>query len=190
MSILPITVKRREDVVSPNPCTFLAHAVQGDAYTRAIECELYHDGTPWNDGDGASVYVFYEWPDGQTGEYNLLPNGEVAGSVTGNKLQVLLSPGETSVSGLVRIWVSLHKDGHRITLPEMHLAVEKNPTEPDHLYSVPYTNLDGLCCYNVGGVTLSDLSPEERAAIAAEIAEQIQAAMDESEAATEETTET
>ena len=125
--MIPITTKCKVDVCCRHTYTVCAHAVQGDAYTRAVECELYHNSEPWYDADGADVYVSYQRMYGQTGEYRLLPNGQVAGSVTGNKLYVILSPDVTLDFGLVSIQIRMHKDDNQTTLPKMHLAVQRNP---------------------------------------------------------------
>lgn len=125
--MIPVTTKCRVDVCCLHTYTVCVNAMQGDAYTRAVECELYHNSEPWYDADGADVYVSYQRMYGQTGEYRLLPNGQVAGSVTGNKLYVTLSPDVTLDFGLVSIQIRMQKDGNQTTLPKMHLAVQRNP---------------------------------------------------------------
>lgn len=125
--MITITTEGCIDVLCHHSPAVCINAVQGDAYTRAVECDLYAEHKPWIEADGSTVYVHYQLPDGTTGKYDLLPDGQVAGSVTGNKLHVLLSPDVTRYFGLVRIWVQLQKGDNKISLPDMHLFLQMNP---------------------------------------------------------------
>ena len=89
---------------APVPCI---PAVQGDAYTRKLEVALRQNGTDWAIPDGTSVVVRYQKPDGTSGAYDTLPDGEQAWSVSENVVTVALAPQMLTAAGMVSATVSM-----------------------------------------------------------------------------------
>lgn len=93
----------RLDLQRPSPVQII-HAKQGEAYTRAINIELYNDGAAWTPPTGAHYKVSYRKPDGTGGTYDTITQGSrtlTAVSASGNILSVSLAPQVLTCAGLV-----------------------------------------------------------------------------------------
>lgn len=80
---------------------------QWDAYTRQIGLQLFAGTNPWEIPEGVKVMVFYHKPDGTSGEYDTLPNGETAWIASGNKLRITLAPQMLAAKGTVVMYARL-----------------------------------------------------------------------------------
>lgn len=81
---------------------------QGDVNTRKMELLLFSRQNPWTIPENATVLIQYQKPDGTTGGYDTLPNGEVAWSADGNALIIALAPQVLTVPGCVLLQASLY----------------------------------------------------------------------------------
>lgn len=81
--------------------------VQKDWYSRAIALNLYSGGEAWEIPDSATALICYSKLDGKGGEYDTLPDGTTAWSVSGNVLTVILAPQVVTTAGPVSLAVSL-----------------------------------------------------------------------------------
>ena len=80
-------------------------AVQDDRYCRNVALTLTAGGEAWTPPEGASVIVRYSKADGCGGEYDTLPDGTTAWSVSGNVVTVALAPQVLTVQGAVSVTV-------------------------------------------------------------------------------------
>jgi len=101
-------------------------AVQGDAYARKIEVNLFSGGRVWEIPTDVQVLVRFQKPDGHGGEYDTLPDGYAASSVSGNTVTVVLIPQMLTTTGLVRVNVSLIKGITEISTFQILINVHPN----------------------------------------------------------------
>jgi len=80
----------------------------GDVGSRQIELMLYSRQNPWTIPDGVAVLIRYKKPDGTNGEYDTLPDGTAAWSVSGNALKLLLAPQILEAAGSVLLYASMY----------------------------------------------------------------------------------
>lgn len=90
-------------------------AMQGDIGTRALELFLLADGTPWPIPTGLQCRVTYCKPDGTTGFYVTVKNGQPAHSIAGNMLTVYLIPELMEQAGPVLLTVTLSGSGNEVS---------------------------------------------------------------------------
>ena len=80
----------------------------GDVNTRRIELFLYANNKPWIIPEEATVVIRYKKPDGTVGEYDTLPNGTKAWTISENMLILLLAPQMLTVAGKVTVYACLY----------------------------------------------------------------------------------
>lgn len=102
------------------------NAVQGDAYTRLLEISLLDGGEVWQIPKGATVLVSYVRSDGTGGEYDSLPSGEAAGTVSGNMISLVLAPQMLTEAGLVQVNVTLIQGAEQISTFRFLINVHPN----------------------------------------------------------------
>lgn len=102
-------------------------AVQDDRYSRNLQFLLYESGQTWQIPASATAVVRYRKPDGTGGEYDLLPNGSTAYSISGNSLTVALAPQVCTVPGIVQLSVCLRSGESEISTFAVFVNVERKP---------------------------------------------------------------
>ena len=95
--------------------TPVIHAVQDDRYSRNIELSLLADGMAWLIPERVAVRIRYSKPDGKGGDYDCLPDGSCAWSAEENRLTLALAPQVLTVSGAVRLAVTMMQDQIQIS---------------------------------------------------------------------------
>ncbi|MBQ6718902.1 MAG: CotH kinase family protein [Oscillospiraceae bacterium] len=101
-----ITSKRTLDLTQMSGIT-VVDAVQSDQYSRNLELSLVAGDAPWVVPEGAAVQIRYSKADGKGGEYDTLPNGDIAWMIQENVLTVALAPQVLTVAGPVNLSVML-----------------------------------------------------------------------------------
>ena len=104
-------------------------AVQDDKYTRNLRLNLSARGTPWVPPDGITGVVRFCKADGKGGEYDTLPDGRRAFSVTESGVLVALAPQMLTLPGLVQMEVRLIRDEAVLTTFRVILHVQPNLRE-------------------------------------------------------------
>ena len=110
---------------SPSPCISV---VQGDAKTRQIVFSLYSGGTVFEIPEDAQVLVRYTGPGWRSGNYDTLPDGAPATSISGNTVTVILAPPVTAAPGVAGLAVTLIQGENELTTFSTLISVQKNPT--------------------------------------------------------------
>lgn len=105
----------------------VVHAMQDDKYSRIIEISLYEHGLKWTPPSDATAIIRYSKPDGTVGNYDFLPNGNIAYRILENKLMITLSPQVCTVPGIVELAVSIIEGESEINTFAIDIDVEKNP---------------------------------------------------------------
>lgn len=117
-------------------------AVQEDKYSRNIELTLFENGQAWTIPEGATALVRYQKSDGTGGNYDLLPDGSVAYTISGNVVTVALAPQVCSVPGMVWLAVGLFSGEHEINTFSVFINVQPVPgMETD---SEDYSKVKGM----------------------------------------------
>lgn len=102
-------------------------AMQSDAYSRNVAFLLYNNDTPWEPPSDAVARVRYVKTDGTGGEYDTLPDGSVAWSITDNVLTVMLAPQVLTVPGPVRLTAALISGAVELHTFTIQIHVIANP---------------------------------------------------------------
>jgi hypothetical protein len=119
----------------------ILYAVQGESYTRVIEAKLFQNGYPVNT-ENTAISFAYKKPDGTSGWYDTLPNGESAATKIDGGVSVKLAPQVLTVAGIVDCVIRLETiDGSaRATTFNLSIDVAEDPAanklESDNYYSV------------------------------------------------------
>lgn len=77
--------------------------VQDDKFSRMVEITLLENGKPWVPMEDSRVLIRYAKSDGTGGEYDTMPEGAIAWSLTENVLILWLAPQMLTVAGPVRM---------------------------------------------------------------------------------------
>ena len=101
--------------------------MQDDRYSRNLEIALYANGIPFCPGDTCSVLVRYKKADRTGGAYDTLPDGTVAGTVSGNTVTVALAPQVCSAAGKTVLVVGLMEGNAELNSFNLELSVHKTP---------------------------------------------------------------
>ena len=80
----------------------------GDVSTRSIEMLLYLRQSPWTIPQGVTVLIRYQKPDGTRGEYDTMPDGTAAWSVTDNVLTISVAPQVLTAVGNVALYAEMY----------------------------------------------------------------------------------
>lgn len=116
--------------------------VQRDQYVRQLTFHLLCDGAPWTIPGEVHPIVCYQKADGTGGEYDTLPDGRRAWSVTENALTVEIAPQMLTVPGPVRMAVDLLYGNGKLSTFTVMLNVQK--AIPLGLPSGDYFKLEGF----------------------------------------------
>lgn len=101
--------------------------VQDDKYSRSLEISLLYNGTPWEIPSGATAVVHYTRPDGTGGNYDALQNGNLAYTISGNTVTIMLAPQLFVIPGTVQFSVGLEADGAELNTFVIFAVVHQNP---------------------------------------------------------------
>lgn len=103
-------------------------AVQNDTYTRALELTLYAGGVSWIVPSGTTISVAYRKPDGTSGWYDTLPDGNAAATHSGNTVTVTLAPQMLTAPGAV-VAAVIFQDAelNQLATFPIRIQVEPNP---------------------------------------------------------------
>ena len=118
-----ITNKINLDLQKPGT-TPTIHAVQNDSYSRNLEIALFSNHRIFSFPENAAVVIRYKKSDGKGGEYDTLPDGNIAWQADRNILTVALAPQVLTTPGSVFLTVSLIADGTQLTLFPIRLSVD------------------------------------------------------------------
>ncbi len=83
------------------------HIVQKDHLSRQLEVVLLADGSPWPIPEDAHILLHYSKPDGHIGQYDTLPDGQLAWTIQENMLTLTLAPQVCNVSGTTHLAIRL-----------------------------------------------------------------------------------
>ena len=81
--------------------------VQDDRYSRNLNIRLYENGVAFLPPDGCHALIRYSKPDRTGGAYDAMPDGTETWKIEDNELTIGLAPQVCTVSGTVRLMVSL-----------------------------------------------------------------------------------
>lgn len=101
--------------------------MQDDKYTRNIEMSLYSNNLSWDIPSGVTAIIRYKKPDGTGGNYNAMPDGSDAYSISGNTLTVALAPQVCTVPGSVALAVGLIRGNEELNTFSVCINVHRNP---------------------------------------------------------------
>ena len=103
------------------------NVMQNDKYTRNLEVNLYANGIAWEPPVGCYVVIRYSKSDGTAGEYNVLPNGSDAWSISENVVTVTLAPQVCTAKGVVTLAATLFTGTEEITTFTVLIYVRSHP---------------------------------------------------------------
>ena len=118
----------------------IAYAVQGDVMSREITAILYDGQTPFTPSVGALGTIRYKKPDGTSGFYDTLEDGEtVAVTWEDNVATIRLAEQVLTVAGNVIMQLSFYNaDAERLSTFNFILTVEQNPYTDEEFESTDY----------------------------------------------------
>lgn len=115
------------------------NAVQGDS-GRAIEATLYFGSKAWEPPADATVTLRYRNSDGSGGSYDTMPNGSMAGLLSGNLLMFRLAPQVTAVAGITQLQFVIAAEGTELATFTALLSVQADPSvdaaTPENYYNM------------------------------------------------------
>lgn len=135
-----ITSKIKMDL-SVRSVTSRVNAVQDDKYSRNVEISLFDNFVAWEPPAGTAAIVRYRKSDGTGGNYDTLPDGTAAYSISGNVLTVALAPQVCTAPGRVKLAVGLICGDAEINTFSIDIDVQPNPGID--VVSEDYTNMRG-----------------------------------------------
>lgn len=98
-------------------------AMQDDQYTRDLAISLLSGEEEWPIPEDASVVIRYCKSDGVGGEYDTLPDGTRAWSLSGNVLTLALAPQVLTVPGTVLLSATLIREAEVLSIFSVHIHV-------------------------------------------------------------------
>lgn len=102
--------------------------MQDDRYSRHIIFSLMENGVAWYPPEDASAIVRYEKADGTAGgNYDTLPDGELAYRFEGNNIDIVLAPQVCAAPGEVKLAAALISGNVRLHTFAITIDVERNP---------------------------------------------------------------
>lgn len=101
--------------------------MQGDKYSRNLEITLVANSAAWQIPEGATAIIRYSRPDGTGGNYEVMPDGSNAYTISDNVLTVAMAPAVCAVPGPVHLAVGLINDAQEINTFAIDLHVRRNP---------------------------------------------------------------
>lgn len=121
-----LTTKITMDLSNPAPAPVI-HAVQDDQYSRNLELTQLSNGIPWIPPEGTTAIVSYRKSDGTGGNYDALPDGTTAVTISGNIITVALAPQVLTFPGVVRLSVGLINGSSKLYTFSVLIDVQANP---------------------------------------------------------------
>lgn len=121
-----VTHKFNLDLASQGSSHYI-NVMQNDQYSRSLEMTLFSNGIPWLPPAGSHVMIRYHKSDGTTGEYNILPDGTIAWTITDNVVTVTLAPQVCSARDAVTLAVTLFNGTAAITTFTVMIYVRSHP---------------------------------------------------------------
>lgn len=121
-----ITHKIKMDLTEGGACAYIS-TVQDDQYSRNVELELLHSGVPWTIPEDVQAVISYCKFDGTVGQYDCLPDGSAAWSVSENFLTAALAPQVLTAQGKVIMAVKLIRGKQVLNTFSFTVDVRGNP---------------------------------------------------------------
>lgn len=121
-----ITTRIKTDFVLRGPAEHVS-VMQDDKYSRNLEIAMFAGGAAFSPGGDVSALVRYVKPDGTGGEYDALPDGTAACSLSGNVLTVALAPQVLTAAGRVRLSAALIDGTAELNTFSVYIDVQPNP---------------------------------------------------------------
>lgn len=118
-----ITTKLKVDLQTPG-VTPIVHAVQNDSYCRNLEIALYTGGVPFVFPGNANVVIRYRKSDGKGGEYDTLPDGQLAWSLHKHRLTIALAPQVLTCPGSVALSIVFLQHDRQLSVFPVRIAVQ------------------------------------------------------------------
>ncbi len=104
------------------------HAMQNDGGTRTLVLSLMENGDAWAIPAGVSGSIAYKKPDGTTGQYDQLPDGQAGVVLSGSIATVLLAPQMLAIPGKVEAALVLQDENlHQLSAFPFLVLVTANP---------------------------------------------------------------
>lgn len=101
-------------------------AVQGDS-ARSVEVALFAGSQPWIIPPDTSVSIRYRRADGAGDEYDTLPDGSKAWSISGNAVTVAIDAAVLGVPGTAVMQIALHSGEKLLSIFSFQIHVQANP---------------------------------------------------------------
>lgn len=101
--------------------------MQDDKYSRCLEIPLRANGDDVELPEDVRAVIRYQKPDGTGGNYDTLPDGTSAYTISGNVITVALAPQICTVPGIVQLVVCLMQGNAEINTFVILVNVHRNP---------------------------------------------------------------
>lgn len=134
-----ITHKLRPMDLTCKNVTQRVDVMQDDKYSRCLEIPLRANGDDAELPEDVRAVIRYQKPDGTGGNYDTLPDGTSAYTVSGNVITVALAPQVCTVPGVVQMVVCLMQGSAEINTFVILVNVHANPGID--VESQDYTNM-------------------------------------------------
>ena len=121
-----VTTKCTMDLTRPQILPEI-YVVQDDRYSRNVELSLYQNGVAVEIPEDVSAVIRFAKPDGKTGAYDTLPNGEMAWKTEGNRITFALAPQVCTTAGRTRVMVTLLRETAELSTFAVCLHVTRRP---------------------------------------------------------------
>lgn len=122
-----ITHKLRPMYLTCKNVTQRVDVMQDDKYSRCLEIPLRANGDDVELPEDVRAVIRYQKPDGTGGNYDTLPDGTSAYTVSGNVITVALAPQVCVVPGIVQMVVCLMQGNAEINTFVILVNVHRNP---------------------------------------------------------------
>lgn len=116
-------------------------AVQGDTGTRIVEISLFENYVPWEIPDNTKFLINYRRKDGSGGDYDTLPNNNLAYSFYGNIVSVELVSPILSKSGIVDVQLQMNMDNDILSTFSFTINVEESTFVDKPITEEDYSNI-------------------------------------------------
>lgn len=109
---------------SGTPCFSV---VEGDQYSRNLECTLLTNGKPFVPPESCTVVLRYRKPDHTGGVYDTMPDGSKAWALNGNILTLELTPQLFTVRGTADLFVTLIDGKAKLNSFKLQFYIQRVP---------------------------------------------------------------
>lgn len=103
------------------------NAVEGDQYSRNLECTLLSNGRAFIPPEGCAIILRYRKPDYTGGVYDTMPDGSKAWTLNGNILTLELTPQLFTAPGTSELFVTLMDGKSKLNCFKLQFYVQKIP---------------------------------------------------------------